>query len=464
MTTASQFGHLWGRGHETFTPSLRRILSIKGEMATTFLQGLVTSDLTQDPIAPKGHINAEMDLPEDDPLVVFNPNLRTTCFLDNRGRIVTDAFLWKMTERNENNDQHYLIDVPSNSANALMDHLQKYKLRRTRVTVSDVSDKVSSHVFYGTLNASGPPPGYTVGLDPRHPSMGVRVISTEHPVDHFPSLIAKGFPDCPGTYNVLRKFTGIAEGIELKGKTALETNQEWLNAVSFHKGCYLGQELTARSQFTGVIRKRIMPLLLIDTRTEVPRPWVLAHHMQENPLAKLKEELKIQTPLPNLSSPSVGALLTMLAMGSIVPPKNNRAYEGTDTDTDDQENEKEKDATIKLEQEMQEFVDELHDGISSESSATKIIDTVDNKTIGQIVSAPAPGTSILLAQMRLDRVGFSNNGKTPWSRLNKVRLGNMKKEYRYLPYTPLWWPIIDTKTGKAREPEEEAVEENEGMS
>jgi len=449
MTTASRFGRLWGRGHETFTPSSRRILSIKGDSATTFLQGLLTNDLNEDvPVAPVAH-NADMmsDIPPDDPLVTFNPKLRSTCFLDNRGRIVTDAFLWKRE------DDHYLLDVPSNSTNALLHHLQTYKLRRTKVTISDVSDQVSSHVFYGTLNAAGPPPGYEVGCDPRHPSMGIRVISTEHPVDHFPTLIAGGFPACPGTYNVLRKFTGIAEGEELKGKTALETNQEWLNAVSFKKGCYLGQELTARTQFTGVIRKRIMPLILIDTKTEVPRPWVLAHQIQESMHTQLKKELQDQGPLPNLSSPSVGALLTMLTMGSVVLPP---------VDGEEEEEEKKDDATVTLEKEMQTLVDDLHENITMETKNKKIIDTVDNKTIGQIVSAPAPGTTILLAQMRLDRVGFGGSkGKTCWSRLNKVRLGDMEQEYRYLPYTPLWWPTVDPKTGKAKEKEEEEEQEEE---
>ena len=45
----------------------------------------------------------------------------------------------------------------------------------------------------------------------------------------------------------------------------LEANADYLHGVSFHKGCYIGQELTARTFHTGVIRKRYMPLLFDDS-------------------------------------------------------------------------------------------------------------------------------------------------------------------------------------------------------
>ena len=82
----------------------------------------------------------------------------------------------------------------------------------------------------------------------------------------------------------------------------------------------------------------------------------------------------------------------------------------------------------------------------------KIVDKKDGKTVGQIISPPAPGTTVVLAQMRLDRVGITA-GDERWDKKNQVIIGEGEKEVRYLPYLPLWWPDIDPNTGKKKEKE-----------
>ncbi len=69
----------------------------------------------------------------------------------------------------------------------------------------------------------------------------------------------------PQYYHALRVFYGIPEGaydMELDTSLPLEFNLDWLNGISFTKGCYMGQELTSRTHHTGVIRKRLMPYYL----------------------------------------------------------------------------------------------------------------------------------------------------------------------------------------------------------
>ena len=94
-----------------------------------------------------------------------------------------------------------------------------------------------------------------------------------------------------------------------------------------------------------------------------------------------------------------------------------------------------------------------------------IVDKKDGKTIGKVISTPAPGTTVILAQMRLDRLGLlgtSDNATNKWLRTNKILIGNEStKEYRYLPYLPLWWPEIDKETGKEKIDVEEKKDDDD---
>ncbi len=63
----------------------------------------------------------------------------------------------------------------------------------------------------------------------------------------------------------MRYHLGLPEGSEevRSGEgLPLEANADLCNGVSFSKGCYIGQELTARSRFVGVIRRRLAPITL----------------------------------------------------------------------------------------------------------------------------------------------------------------------------------------------------------
>lgn len=452
------FGRLWGRGHETLSPDLRRILSISGKGATQYLQGLVTCDLTTEPTPPKPEPieDKQPGIPEqyqrtaEDyeklPLVEFSSKCRAACFLDSKGRILTDSILWKASE------EQYYIDVPSATADTLLQHLSMFKLRRTKVKIEDYSDQMSSHVVFGTLNASATPEGLMAAMDPRHPSLGMRVLSmpgeksVQEQHDFFANLMASSFPDSKGNYEFVRRLAGVAEGTEIQGKVALESNQEFLNAVSFHKGCYLGQELTARVQHTGVLRKRIMPLFLISTNTEVPGPWTVASQLQEGRKMKKfnKRELKhLPSKLPRLSVLGAGNMVGLFS-ASIQPEIPDEAKEAAQVELD------------KLEKEAKLLLDDLEEHATP---GTKISDVKDGKKIGEIISPPVKGTNVVLAQMRLDRVGLL--GSNAWDRTNRVKLGDGSGELRYLPYLPLWWPKIDEETGKAQEEDDFDNEEEE---
>ena len=463
----ANYGRLWRRSHESFTPDVRRILSVAGTGATTFLQGLVTSDLLNAPSQPREELEISDGLgdsgaggPNSCPSVGLSGLVRATCFLDSKGRIVTDSLLWKTDEH------QYYIDVPAATADGLLKHLKQFQLRRSRVNIDDSTSSISSHVIFGTLQSHGCPPGCFVAMDPRHPSLGMRVLvvrggekqHTQVLNSSFADLLNDQFPQAPGTYDFVRKLAGVAEGIEVVNKLALETNQEFLNAISFRKGCYLGQELTARTHHTGAIRKRVMPLLLMDTQLQIPEPWLLSslnqrwHRVQYQQVtskrrkdfeehSSVEEIAELQLKLPRISVATAGSMISMIA-GSL--EKNWAVSDVSETSTRDELERPSPMASVHFFERMKKL-----------RRGDKIIDSKDGRTIGQLVAEPEEGTNVVLAQMRLDAVGLV--GDESWTHQNSIAvIGDGEQfackervnSFRYLPYLPLWWPRIDPSTGK----------------
>lgn len=71
----------------------------------------------------------------------------------------------------------------------------------------------------------------------------------------------------------------------------LESNLVFLNGISFSKGCYLGQELTARTHHTGVVRKRLMPISL-SVPVHNLQPGGAVHSQTGKPAGKLRSGLE----------------------------------------------------------------------------------------------------------------------------------------------------------------------------
>ena len=70
-------------------------------------------------------------------------------------------------------------------------------------------------------------------------------------------------------YTLRRYLHGVAEGqVELQRETALvqESGLDYMGGVDFRKGCYVGQELVIRTQHTGVVRKRVVPVVVYEGR------------------------------------------------------------------------------------------------------------------------------------------------------------------------------------------------------
>ena len=173
-----------------------------------------------------------------------------------------------------------LVDVEASQADGLLAHLMRHKLRARL----DVVDLRQSHVsvavvprdpFSLTLGAHGGPdevprllrllrhatrdgPGPTaIFADPRNGRMGLRATLPR-------SFSLEGVGGLPSAslldYHALRLLLGLPEGREVADVMPLEWNIAFMHGVSFDKGCYVGQELVARTHFRGLVRKRFVPV------------------------------------------------------------------------------------------------------------------------------------------------------------------------------------------------------------
>lgn len=243
------FCQLFRQSHEQSPATLfplksRKLLKIQGSDASVFLQGLITNDMRHFEEGSKSMY---------------------AMFLNNKGRVLYDTLIHQW----ENNDS-FILECDKDVLEMLQKHLKTFKLRR-KVDIQEVNEYFQLWALVAHSNDTVDSDicthnGINIYKDPRLSDLGYRIVSTtDVNGSQIAEKIAKNVnvkSDDEG-YNYLRYQLGVSEGAnDLPPGTCfpLEVNCDYLHGVSFHKGCYIGQELTARVHHTGVVRKRIMPL------------------------------------------------------------------------------------------------------------------------------------------------------------------------------------------------------------
>ena len=140
-----------------------------------------------------------------------------------------------------------------------------YKLRAA-VDVADASSEWGVWWWKGGEGGGGPPPPQSVPLcslfrpDPRGvPGLGWRaVLPLKAAQEAGLTTSEEGGAPGPASLTAARFRLGVAEGSELSGLMPLEAGLDGLKGIAFDKGCYVGQELVARTHFRGEVRKRVV--------------------------------------------------------------------------------------------------------------------------------------------------------------------------------------------------------------
>lgn len=243
----------------------RSIVRLAGEEVSDFLQGLITNDMR--------HLEEGI------------ASIHST-FLNVKGRVMYETIVYKAQEKD-----FFYLECDSRVVSDLVRHLKMYKLRR-KVDILQMENELKVWVLFdaqalnkeeshsnvkleGKIFPCGASNNKSSKLinniaifgDPRLYDLGLRILAEsnvphEEIVKHLePSISTR---QDVAEYRVLRYKLGVGEGVEdlPAGKALpLEANIDYLHGISFHKGCYIGQELTARTHHTGIVRKRLMPLI-----------------------------------------------------------------------------------------------------------------------------------------------------------------------------------------------------------
>jgi hypothetical protein len=206
----------------------RAVIALEGGDARDFLQGLITNDLTE--LSPGRGLYAALLTPQ--------------------GKILFDFLVAE-------GDGALLLDCAAIAAEALLKRLTMYRLRaKIRIAI-----RPQLAVYAGL---SGRPAERAITFaDPRLAALGPRSIGA--------AAEMPDFLEGPAPYHAARVALAVPEGVDFGSDKifALDAGLDELNGVSFTKGCYVGQELTARMKHRGTARKRIFG---ITSQNALPAP------------------------------------------------------------------------------------------------------------------------------------------------------------------------------------------------
>ena len=206
----------------------RRVVAVEGEDRVSFLQGLVSQDMEQ--AAPGFALWSALLTPQ--------------------GKWLAEFFVFSDGSR-------LLLDVEATQQEMIVTRLSRFKLR-AKVAIS-----ATPYTVQVAWDGAAPEvPKGIVAADPRLEAAGWRIIA-DTPLAETATVAA---------WDEHRIALGLPDGSrDLEGEKTvlLEAGFDELNGISWTKGCYMGQELTARTRYRGLLKRRLVPVMIAGP---VPEP------------------------------------------------------------------------------------------------------------------------------------------------------------------------------------------------
>ena len=207
-----------------------RFLSVEGEDSSEFLQNLITNDINR----------------------CSKDNFLYSCLLTPQGKFLSDFFIFKQ-------DKKYLLETHSFFYEKLLKKLNLYKLR-SKVIIKEVYNLHSYSVF-GDLQKDQDT--LIFNIDPRNANIGLKLIHLKRDpkiLHSFKDITEEKYHEI-----LIQNLVPLSHyDLEENKSLLLENNFENLNSISWDKGCYVGQEITARMKYRALLKKKIYSLEIKD--------------------------------------------------------------------------------------------------------------------------------------------------------------------------------------------------------
>jgi len=223
----------------------RGLVAVSGPGAQEFLQGLISNDVRL--AGPDRALWAALLTPQ--------------------GKFLHDLFVLHDGER-------IFLECERDRRQDLLKRLRLYKLR-AKVELEDLAEAWTVAVAFGTPGtiAPGLPAGAAAGeavafaggrafVDPRLPDLGWRIWLPAEGAEQALAESGLSLTD-PEAYERHRLALGVPDGsreLEVDRALLLESGFDELHGIDWKKGCWMGQELTARTKYRGLVKKRLLPV------------------------------------------------------------------------------------------------------------------------------------------------------------------------------------------------------------
>ena len=280
----------------------RAILYLNGEDTKEFLQNLISNNINK----------------------VSEENSCFTSLLTPQGKFLYEFIIVK-------HKNGFLIDCEKSQVDGLYKQLNTYKLR-SKVEILNLSNEFVVAAFsydkFLTFDEAKDEPGFTIKyredpifLDPRNKELGARLIINLEKLYLSLKKLDLHDADFKEYYSLSHKLGIVPKDLnKLQNKLfGIECNYEELNGIDFKKGCYVGQENTARIKLKNKLSKRLLPINIVKgeltlgesiyyNNNEIGKvlieneyPFALVKYLDENFIGKLnfntkEASLKIEKP------------------------------------------------------------------------------------------------------------------------------------------------------------------------